>query len=229
MAAGLGWLLHRLRVRELRASNAVLDERARLSRELHDNLSQTMTGIILQLDAARHAQGEFAHPGAAYLERAVQLAHEGFDATRRTLSGLRPIELVPEASLAEVLQRNIERLTAGTAIVVVVRTLGVRVPLRPEVELELFRICQEAATNALRHSGARRIEVTLSFQARGIRLRLSDDGRGFNVNADSLPSQGLGMAGMRARAEHLHGELKVVSVLGAGTCIDVYLPYLDPT
>lgn len=220
----IGWLIHGLRVRELRARNGVLDERARLSRELHDKLSQTMTGIVLQLDAARHAHADAAHPGIPFLERASHLARAGIDETRRTLRGLRPEELASELSLAQVLRRNIESLTAGTAISVSAESVGLPFALPPEVELELYRIGQEAATNALRHGRAHRIGVTVTYEMNGIRLRVSDDGRGFDTAALSPGATGLGLAGMRERVDRLGGDFKLASQPGAGCSVEVYIP-----
>jgi signal transduction histidine kinase/ligand-binding sensor domain-containing protein len=219
----LGGMLHRLRLRELRSRNAVLDERARLSRELHDNLSQTMTGIVLQLDAAQLALSADSN-GTPFLDRARQLARDGIAETRRTLHGLRPAHLTGELDLAGLLRQNFERLTVGTPIAVSVAVCGTPTPLATDVELALFRIGQEAATNALRHTDTRAIEASVSFEAEGIRLRICDDGQGFDPNQKPGIGRGLGLGGMRARVEHLYGQLRIESNVGQGTCVDVFIP-----
>lgn len=225
----LGVAAHQLRVGALRARNATLKERARLSQELHDMLSQTMTGILLQLDTARQALDVDTRAGRPYLERAVQLAREGLIQTRRTLRGLPPEELGGELDLASVLAQNIERLVAGTEISVTVRTRGKPRPLAAETELELYRIGQEAATNALRHAAARHIELNLHFEAHSLHFRLCDDGCGFNPDAIDAAQPGMGLRGMRARVDRLGASLQIQSRPGAGTCIDVHIPLPEET
>lgn len=192
-------------------------------------LSQTMTGILLQLDTARQALDVDTRAGRPYLERAVQLAREGLIQTRRTLRGLPPEELGGELDLASVLAQNIERLVAGTEISVTVRTRGKPRPLAAETELELYRIGQEAATNALRHAAARHIELNLHFEAHSLHFRLCDDGCGFNPDAIDAAQPGMGLRGMRARVDRLGASLQIQSRPGAGTCIDVHIPLPEET
>lgn len=94
--------------------------------------------------------------------------------------------------------------------------------LTPEVELGAFRIAQEATNNVIRHAGARKLVLTLAFEAAGLRLRVADDGCGFNpgtVNTPS-PSRGLGMLSMRERAEIAGGRLTIKSAPGEGTVVE---------
>jgi signal transduction histidine kinase len=234
VVAALGWGYVRWRTRRLevekRGLQAVLDERARLARELHDNVSQTVTGILLQLDAAKSAQGDREDSAAArsagllHIERAAQLARQAMTQTRRTLRGLGPSELSVELSLADVLRNSLERLTEGTATKVRVSANGYQFALPSDIELELYRIGQEAASNALRHGRASEIEVTLTFEAHGIRLCLCDNGRGFDSEIPSEEDSGLGLAGMRARVQRMRGEIRIDSNPGRGSCVEVYVP-----
>jgi signal transduction histidine kinase len=221
-AAGTLWSLYQLRAREHRAKHAVLNERLRISRELHDKLSQTMTGVVLQLDAADHALQDNPPTAAPYVRRAAELAREGIHETRRTLQGLPPADL-DDNGLVDALHRNILRCTQGTTVNVKVSVVGEARTLSPEVELELFRIGQEATTNALMHGKAQEIQVVLMFNELGVHLVLTDNGTGFDMDAKDA-STGMGLRSMRERVASLRGTVSITSSPGNGTTVDAFVP-----
>jgi signal transduction histidine kinase/ligand-binding sensor domain-containing protein len=208
-------------------------ERQQLSLDLHDNLSQTMTGVLLQLDTAREvlvgegaSEPASAQPGLPYVERAIELTRSGMTQTRQLLNQLRSKKNKTEQiDLVAALRRDLPRLTVGTAIEVSVAQHGQPVALAAKLELALFRVAQEAVTNALRHSGAKTIVVTFSYQSDGVLLSVQDDGRGFDLAARTTV-RGIGLSGMQERVEALAGTLEIDSAPGQGTRISARMPLL---
>jgi ligand-binding sensor domain-containing protein/signal transduction histidine kinase len=218
-------------------------ERQQLSIDLHDNLSQTMTGVLLQLDTARtvlmaEARAEArAEAGAdakasaprslAYVDRATALARDGMTQTRQLLLHLRNAQSKPSRiNLVDALKRDLPRLTVGTRISLEVVQNGKEVVLPAELELGLFRIAQEAVTNALRHAQARKVVVTIGFLAESISLSVEDDGKGFDPHSPEH-QPGLGLLGMQQRASQLGGSLMQESAPGRGSRIFTTLPIMQ--
>lgn len=225
-----GWLIllhdvtERKRAEEaLRARNVLLSERHRLTQEIHDQLSQIMTGLILQLDAARETLAGRPEACRPYLERAAELARRGIEEARRTLRGLRAPAL-EAGDLADALLRNTRALIEGTPISVEVANRGQPFPLPAELEKELFRIGQEAVTNALRHGKARRVRIALVYEHTGVRFSIHDDGLGFEPLDDASAAGGLGLSGIWRRVSDQHGTFNVQSRPGEGTTVEVFIP-----
>jgi signal transduction histidine kinase len=127
--------------------------------------------------------------------------------------------------LARVLSDTLQQMTAGTAITGEVRVRGKAVRLPSALEMNLLRVGQEAITNALKHARPSHILVELSYEPRLTRLRVRDDGCGFEVNAlPSESSESFGLVGMRERAEQIGGHLIVNSAVGQGTEIEISVP-----
>lgn len=200
---------------------AVLEERTRLAREIHDTLAQGFTGIIVQLQTAAELGAADPARQQAHVEQAVALARSSLAEARRSVQALRPPALL-DADLAGALLRLLQQLTAHTAIDATFAVTGTPAPLPPEVEGQLLRIGQEAITNALRHAGARRLQVELRFEAAAVRLQVRDDGAGF-VPAQVRDDR-FGLLGMRERAQQLGATLEVTSAPGAGTTVSVFAP-----
>lgn len=204
-------------------------ERQQISLDLHDNLSQTMTGVLLQLDTAREVLIDAAAPagsqsGLPYVERAIELARDGIKQTRQLLQQLRNKKNKPAPiNLVDALRRDLPRLTVGTAIEVSVAQQGQLAVLAPKLELVLFRVAQEAVTNALRHSQARRIAVLLACDADCVSLSIVDDGSGFDPLASNT-QHGIGLSGMRERLLQINGSLTIDSAPGKGTRIHATIP-----
>lgn len=220
VALGLG--LHRLRVQQLQAKAAVLAERNRLAREIHDGLTQSLTGVLMQIDAALGYLSEAPHKTREHLERARDWARHSLGEARQAIWALRPS--VPSmAALAAGLRRSATLLTEQAQVQVEVRAEEER-PIPPDMGAMLLRIGQEAITNSVRHGRPRHLWIDIQHQAGELRLRLKDDGRGFEPRATLATGGGLGLVGMRERAESLGGQLHIESSPGQGTTLTAVVP-----
>lgn len=200
---------------------AVIAERNRIARDIHDTLAQGFTGVIVQLEAAEDAnlQG-FPKEAGQHLDRARSLARESLNEARRSVQALRP-QALDDSDLSDALDDLFRKMTAGTGLVSEFTVLGVSRSLRPEWETNLFHIGQEILTNALRHARAMRFTATLAFLPGEVSLDLRDDGRGFDP---SLRNDGYGLLGIRERVEGMGGRLVVQSLVGQGTTVLITLP-----
>jgi two-component system sensor histidine kinase UhpB len=179
-------------------------ERRRISQELHDQIGQNLTAVLLEL---RRLRGHVADGWADTLADAQELARESLEELRRISYELRPAVL-DDLGLASALAALADAV-ARRAQIEVANEVGPGVPtLAPEVELAVYRIAQEALTNAVRHSGCTRVRVRLAADGGAVLLRVTDDGRGLG----ELPRSGGGIRGMRERALMIGGRL----VLGVG-------------
>ena len=180
---------------------AVLEERTRLARDIHDTLAQGFTGVIVQLDAAVEALRDEEPEGAAkHIRRARDLARESLGEARRSVRALRP-GVLEEASFCEALRNTIEKVTIDTPLRSQFHVEGEPREMTPDVEKNLLRIGQEALTNALKHARASAFQARLCFEAEAVRLELCDNGDGFVV--EHANGAGFGLIGMRERAERI--------------------------
>jgi signal transduction histidine kinase/ligand-binding sensor domain-containing protein len=219
------WAVFRLRVRQIRYRFAlVLDERARLAREIHDTLAQGFVGISSQLEAVAMCLPDETAPVRKYLDVARKMARHSLTEARRSVMDLRASVLEGQ-DLAAALESGTRLWTAGSGVDVDVDVSGPRTALTEEAEQQLLRIAQEAVTNVLKHAGASKIWVKLHMEARRLFLRIVDNGHGFEQQ-DAFSSQGghFGLIGMRERAERLGGELRLASQPGGGTEVEVKVP-----
>jgi PAS domain S-box-containing protein len=200
---------------------AVLDERNRMARDIHDTLAQGFTGVIVQLEAAEDAISYGSRKEADnHLHRAGELARLSLSEARRSVHALRPRAL-QEHNFWEALKGIIKNTTAGTALHTKFQAQG-RLPELPQPWQEnLLHIGQEALTNTLKYAHARNFETRLSYRAKKLRLELRDDGEGFKAKDRH---DGVGLSGMRERVEQMGGELEITSSRGKGTKITVLLP-----
>ena len=204
-----------------RAFEAVLAERGRFAREIHDSLAQGLTSISLQLECVRNQLRPAPDTAAGHLENARELVRESMREARRTIWNLRPLAL-GEADLASALQKFAADLTRGTEVSCRQQIEGSPRPMPQEHENALLRIGQESLTNAVRHATPRRVEVRLRFGDGWVTLVVKDDGCGFDVA--SRVGKGYGLTGMRERVEALGGSLSIDSHAGDGTEVSVTLP-----
>ncbi len=200
---------------------AVLQERNRLAREIHDTLAQGLAGMVLQLEAAEDAmaegEGEMAR---SRVLRARQLARESLREARRSVWNLRL--RLPEAGLAAALDALAARLQAEG--IAVNRHLA-DVELDPRVAEAVYRVAQEAVANVLRHSRAAHVEIRLEAEGPGLELVVRDDGMGFEpADQEPGPGGGFGLWAMRERVEGVGGQLRVTSSPGAGTEVRAWVP-----
>jgi signal transduction histidine kinase len=192
---------------------AILEERNRLARDIHDNLAQGFAAILMQLQAAQREVGTLPPAVASSLEIAVELARTHLTEARRSVGSLRPNVSAGE-DVAAALRRlaDLGQRTAGVPIDVVLEELP---RFGDGVEREILGIAQEALTNAVRHSRARRITIRAStVQSLGLRLSIADDGRG--ISRDH-PTPGFGMTSMQERAERIGASLTIVTAPRKGT------------
>src|SRR6266516_4042646 len=201
---------------------AVLGERNRMARDIHDTLAQGFTGVIVQLEAAEDAIACCRRKEAdEHLQRASELARRSLNEARRSVHALRP-QALQQANFWEALKGTIKNTTAGTALHTTFNLRGKLRDLPQYWQENLLHIGQEALTNALKYAHPRNFETRLIFNTKELRLELRDDGDGFKVKDRH---DGLGLAGMRERVEQMGGKLKITSAHGKGTKVVVSLPY----
>jgi PAS domain S-box-containing protein len=199
---------------------AVLEERARMARDIHDTLAQGFTGVIVQLEAAKDAiHLHRAADADAHIERASALARDSLAEARRSVHALRPLAL-EHGSVGAALKKMIETMTAGTGIRARVRTEGNADVIPSGWEDHLLRIGQEAVSNALKHGSPRRVEVLLRLTPAQIVLEAFDDGAGFDPA--SQPA-GMGLTTMRERCAHMGGRFELETAPARGVRIRVML------
>ncbi|MEK6283427.1 MAG: two-component regulator propeller domain-containing protein [Acidobacteriota bacterium] len=223
--AMFAWLIFRLRVRTMRAQfGAVLGERTRIAREIHDNLAQEMSGISVQLEVVARTMPPGAEAARTHLDRARRQVRHGIAEARRYVWDLRSPAL-ENNDLPTALSETARRLTNETDIQAQVEVNGTFRRLAQSVEDNLLRIGQEAMNNAVKHAQAQRIFVNLVFDARRVQLSVRDDGRGFDNQASGNGRDGhFGLIGMRERAEQIGGTLSIHSTEGAGTEVVADVP-----
>jgi signal transduction histidine kinase len=209
-----------------RLTTAHEDERARLARDLHDGVGQTLTAVVLTLDAAEASlRGAPVDPGAPLdsatiaVRRARDLSLAALDEAREVAAQLRP--------------PRIDEIGLGGAIRDLAQTAGVPVELtfptsllppdliEPKRQLDAFRVVQEAVGNAARHGHASRVWIDAAIEDSAIRLVVRDDGVGFDRATTRV---GLGFAGMQERATILAADLNVTSEPGNGTTVELLMP-----
>ena len=212
---------HRTRVGRLRAQyQAVLAERGRVARELHDSLLQGMSAVAMQIYGLRKRLLPSAPPRppevlARELQAIEEVVTAGLEETRRFVWNLR--DPTSDDPLPVALGKTIDRLTEKSGVAHQLVVEGVPASLPVDVESELQRIAQEAIGNALKHAEARHIVVRLCYEGGGVQLTISDDGRGFDPEkAPGATAGHFGLLGMRERAARL-GQLTVESQPGQGT------------
>jgi ligand-binding sensor domain-containing protein/signal transduction histidine kinase len=221
---------HRLRLAQVRARfGAVLGERTRIARELHDTLAQSLTGMAMQIEAALGSLPPDRETSQArgHLQRARTMVTAGLGEVRRSIWVLRARADSGAVSLPALLQDSLGQLTSHAEARLTFSSTGSVRPLSPEAERNLLRIAHEAVTNAVRHAHAAGIEVSLHYEEGGVRLHVRDDGQGFDPEATAAETRGdrFGLVGMAERAHVMNGELRVESRPGAGTEIECRLPY----
>lgn len=217
--------LRRARERTLEARfTAVLDERTRLAREIHDTLLQGFTGVALKLLAAT-TRVTGPPDIVASLRDLVGLAQKTLEDARNAVWDMRSPSLA-RADFSAALRATAEETLRGTGLELDVRIEGQPRALDPEVEAVVFRVAQEAIANIVKHAEAQRVQVGLGYELRGVRLTVTDDGRGFAMDPDLHTYGGhWGLLGMRERASQIRGKLSVRSALGHGTEVVLQVPY----
>jgi two-component system, NarL family, sensor histidine kinase UhpB len=218
-------MMRRLEAERRRAGSAALraqeEERARVARDLHDEVNQSLTGLLLRLEAVREAappalEGELAETRA--------LANQAMTELLSLARQLRPTAL-DDLGLVAAVGGQVEQLGRGE-IEARLEAEGDFSDLGGDAQLVVYRVAQEALTNAARHSDATRVDARLRRGgAGGVSLEVADDGRGFAFDESQ---RGLGIAGMRERALLIGAELTIESRPGRGTTVRLTVPGESP-
>jgi signal transduction histidine kinase len=207
-----------------RVENVKEEERRHLARELHDEMGQTLTALKLRLQMARKA------PAGTVVDDALAMIDRLIGRTRQLSVDLSP-PLLDEVGLVPAIRAHLERATTPPDLLVELDTTGLDERLPAEVETAAFRVVQESLTNAVRHAGARRVEISVRREDRLLHLRVQDDGRGFDVGEARRASgrgEHFGVVGMAERVKGLGGTLEVRSLVGHGTEVRASLPVAPP-
>jgi ligand-binding sensor domain-containing protein/signal transduction histidine kinase len=223
LLAAIAWEIYRLRLRQVASQfGAVLAERNRIAREIHDNLAQDVLGISVQLELVARLMPAAAEKAKSHLDQARILVRNTMNEARRYVWDLRSQEL-EKRDLPAVLSEVARRLTRDRAVHAQVQVTGAFRPLPDVIENNLLRIGQEAINNAVNHAQAQRILIDLKFDAQRVQLSIRDDGRGFDPQAESFDGR-FGLIGMRERAEQIGGSLTIHSENGSGTEVIISVP-----
>jgi two-component system NarL family sensor kinase len=241
----LATAIQRTQLAETATQMALVEERNRLAREVHDTLAQELAGIVLHLEAADALLDTAPERARARIRQALAQARESLAEARRSVLDLRagPLERQTLSAALEALGRRFAE-EAGIAVSADVALGGVRLPSR--IEEALYRIAQEALANVRRHAQASAVWITLRLEGDQAVLTIADNGRGFaaNVAPDAPPAlspassatnasaqpggHGFGLIGMQERAHLLSGTLRISSCPGAGTQIEARIPLEGP-
>jgi signal transduction histidine kinase len=212
------------RDRELRAQEAVAEERARIARELHDLVAHNVSVMVIQAGAERHALGQEQVSTREALTSIEQAGRQALAEARRLLAMLRRAgddeELEPQPSVEriDVLVEQVQRAGLPVSLEVV----GERVPLPAGVDLCAYRVVQEGLTNTLKHAGPAHAEVVLRYAPESLDVEVRDDGPGVaNANGDG---SGHGLIGMRERVALYGGRIETGPRVGGGFEVRAHLP-----
>jgi signal transduction histidine kinase/ligand-binding sensor domain-containing protein len=229
----VGAAAHRVRLNQVRGRlAAVIQERTRIARELHDTLAQGLAGVKLHIDTALTTMAEKPELARRSIQCARSIATSSLAEVRRSIWVLRAQAAKGEDGLVSSLEGSLKQLTADSDVLSIVEVTGRPRGLPVEVERNMLRIAHEAVTNALRHSQAKTLAVELRFADEELQLRVRDDGCGFEPEKYLNGPRGehFGLLGIRERAQSMGGEVSVWSRPAEGTEVACRLPYdcVDP-
>ena len=221
----IGAAMESAQLRQRAEEAAVMEERQRLARELHDSVTQLLYGLTLFAEAGRDS-ARAADPTQVqhYLGRLGETAQQALKEMRLLIFELHPPALT-QAGLVGALRQRLEAVERRAGVET---QLLVEKPLElpANVEASLYRIAEEALNNLLKHSAATRVTVRLGADEEGLVLEVTDNGQGFDLEA-VRDHGGMGLVSMQERAEALGGSLRIVSAPGGGTSVKVIVPLLE--
>ncbi|MBO8162817.1 MAG: PAS domain S-box protein [Brevibacillus sp.] len=197
------------------------EERKRISRDLHDGIGQALYSVLIGLKVLeQHGLPEAVEK---HLSNVRDMAAKALEEAKRMAVELRPSTL-DDLGLVPAIRSYAKRYQDSFGIMVELKVTGWKRRLSAVVETALYRICQEALTNAAKYAGTDRVHVCLRDRGDQVRLLIRDEGRGFDVTRLEVRGSGLGLYGMRERAHLLGGQLQIDSAPGRGTAIHVVIP-----
>jgi signal transduction histidine kinase len=204
------------RTAEEQQRSAIVAERTRVARDIHDTLAQGFTGIMMQLNAAGQRLPSGSELARTHLEKARQLARDSLEEARRSVAALRPGAL-ETGNLLEAIEQIGRQITSDSGIELETHLEGQPYALVEQCESNLLRIAQEALTNTVRHSGAQRAGIMLAYRPGSVVLEVWDDGLGISESK----SNGYGVGGMRERVQQIGGQISIQGQPGQGTRVKV--------
>jgi signal transduction histidine kinase len=211
-----------------RAISGQEEERRRIARDLHDEAGQALTSLLVRLRLLKDART--LKTVRAQIDQLCQITAQTLDSLGRLVQGLHPTILDDLGLAAALTQYTTDYAQSyGITMEVIIRGLDSG-PLRPPVEMALYRIVQEALTNIAKHAAAKIVRIVLERQPWEVHLIIADDGCSFNVETARQASptlNHLGLKGMSERAALLGGSMTIESKPGAGTIIAVHIPLED--
>lgn len=218
----------RQRAEETLRDLAVLEERNRIAREIHDTLAQSLVGIVMQVEAAGELMGEAPEAAQAKIESARNLAQESLDEARRSVGELQP-SVLATSGLTEAVQQEVTK-TGERGIQISLKISGEEPDLLDrDNKLAILRIVQEALSNIIRHARTKSASVRISYGPSALRLSVSDDGIGFDPSEGhaelSSTGAGFGLISMQERTRLAGGYIEIHSTPGVGTQVEATIPY----
>lgn len=221
----LTWVLYRLRIQQVRARfDAVLEERNRLAREMHDTLIQGCTSTSALLEAIASMRPEQAQTKDELLNHARLQVRALADESRRAVWNLRQ-HAADGPDLHQLLKQMAQQASEGSHVAVEIANSGVAAPIDPLTEHDLVMIAREAVHNAIKHAQPTEVRVQLRSEPHSLDLDVIDNGCGFNMeDARSDDPEHFGLVGMRERTARLGGRFEVNSRPGSGTTVKVHIP-----
>lgn len=200
-------------------------ERQRIARELHDETGQALTAIGLGLRGISTTLAKSPKKGVKNLRQLENLAASSLDELQRLITDLRPSHL-DDLGLPAALRWYAGEVQNRAPIEISVQVRGEKRPIPSVVKTAVFRVAQEALTNVIKHAKAKTVKIRLDYSAEVVGLLVEDDGAGFDIDRIDTPDRrAWGLIGMEERASLLGGRLHVDSAPGAGTRVDVRIPY----
>jgi signal transduction histidine kinase len=207
--------------------SAILSERNRIARELHDTIAQNLNAVSIQLELARNRVPLSTNPqNASHAEMAHRIVRHTITELRESIWNMRS-HILEKTDLIGALRTLVDLLGVSATALITVRTEGTPRRLASLIENNLLRIGQEMLSNTLNHSGSTELELVLIFEPRSVCLCAKDNGRGFDTSIVDTGRSGYGLRGMRERAEQISAELHISSQPGVGTTIKVRVPLPD--
>ena len=205
---------------------AVLAERTRLARDMHDGLLQDVAGLALQLRAVLPHVAARPNDTAVTLQRILELAERTSREAREAVVGMRSTPI--SANLVEAVEHSARAAAAHAPVTVSLTVTGRSRRVRTRLHDAVVGSVREAVTNVVKHANARTVVVVLAFRSRTCRVSVTDDGTGYDVDAHRQLDGHFGLIGMRERADQCGGSLVVKSVMGKGTVVTLDVPYRLP-
>ena len=209
-------------IRQKLRSGAVLEERNRIARELHDTLEQELAGITMQLDLASDCFDQVPRVAREAIETARRMSRHSMVEARRSVWDLR-CHLLENGDLVSALSEIIKPLAVQDKVEIKINISGTPVRLPAPVEMNLLRIGQEAVANAVKHGRPRHVTIELRYAPESVRLFVKDDGCGF-APEEALSAGHFGLLDMRERAQSIGCHLEIESAAGRGTQLTVEAP-----